>query len=1084
MSKTSLSVMVSTQCRARVLAPILGLCLLGLLPGMAPAAATINVPADYPTIQSALDNAEEGVTIIVAKNKVYKENLKLTGRTVILQSEDPLDPVVVATTVIDGGLKGPTIILGGTEIPGCVIEGFTIKNGKNAASGGGIVGNKSRATIRNNVITGNVAAVNGGGLYACEGEIRKNRITGNEALRGGGLALCGSLIQDNEISGNTALYNGEDLSGRGGGLFDCDGSILNNDIQGNTAESAGGGLSACDGIINYNDISGNAASSNKGNACNGGGVAFCEANPLAFNAITGNVAADEGGGVYGCDVVIENNEVAGNDATYGGGFSNCGAVIRFNWISNNSATVSGGGIANSLAYIGGNEIVGNKTLSYDAQDDAVGAGGGIFNCDGLIENNTIVENRASFGGGLAFSDGTIQKSIVGGNSVVAPPLEIAAGGGIYRCNGVIESNDINNNYVALPVWIEQVDYTALGGGLARCNGTIQGNRIYGNSTFGYSWRKVEDSRPAVSEGGGLYSCNGSIQNNVIYENETRFIQVDNPNTPSENEFILGAGYSYGGGLAQCNGTIQNNVVDRNSSDGSVGLSGGAISGGGVFVCRGITRNTIIWNNSVDSATTTTIATAPQWVGGSIPDYCDIMGWTGGGDGNFDADPMFVNELGGDFHLSPGSPCIDAGTEVPELTVDSDGVRRGPGYLNPYDIGAYEIAVVLPATPTPTLTPLPPPTITPPPATPSPTPDSRTQFNFEATTEGWTPGTSPAFNAPNSAHLDSALTLTALNNSNTFGFWQSPRMVITNDPGSVADGDVPVAWTGTGDSLFSTTFHVKSNVTPAAKVPTLRVRSFEENFERTDVLVSSSEAGAGLSPGPSGMGLVHYFVQPAGRPAFRLAFDLSNFNPADDPFAQLDLDSVDLQGIPMESLTGQNLEADFNFAGGADNAWVAQGTTAFTLPAFTLAAQGLTVQGNDNGNTGMNTVAFGFWTSAVNNPKAIVLQSGRLYRVTFVVGSDAMNADSVPTFRLRLNEASNQASVYANFESKPGAAIPTLGSPKTYQVYFAAPDAVAGEILQLSFDYLFAPGGGNDPTVKVFLQYAKIESFDAPALLPF
>jgi len=68
---------------------------------------------------------------------------------------------------------------------------------------------------------------------------------------------------------------------------------------------------------------------------------------------------------------------------------------------------------------------------------------------------------------------------------------------------------------------------------------------------------------------------------------------------------------------------------------------------------------------------------------------DIQGGYPGTE-NINADPKFVSTTTGDFHLAPGSPCIDTATPsgAPSSDIDGNPRPRGGGY----DMGAYEGSV--------------------------------------------------------------------------------------------------------------------------------------------------------------------------------------------------------------------------------------------------------------------------------------------------------------------------------------------------------------------------------------------------------
>lgn len=226
----------------------LGILLLALL--VSAEAAQLEVPAQYSTIQAAIDAADPLDVIIVSPGAHGPINFG--GKDLTITSTDPDDPTVVATTILDGAGSGSVVTFSGAETSVCLLTGFTITSGR-AAAGGGVLGNGALATLTRNVIRlnssfGGVSAP-GAGIHNLDGLISGNWITDNESETGdgGGLADCDGTIENNVIAFNEA-------AGNGGGLANCEGSLINNTIYGNTAGASGGGIYGASSAVVRNNI--------------------------------------------------------------------------------------------------------------------------------------------------------------------------------------------------------------------------------------------------------------------------------------------------------------------------------------------------------------------------------------------------------------------------------------------------------------------------------------------------------------------------------------------------------------------------------------------------------------------------------------------------------------------------------------------------------------------------------------------------------------------------------------------------------------------------------------------------------------
>lgn len=488
--------------------------------------------------------------------------------------------------------------------------------------------------------TGGVAVVDGNNTVRCFyasvdiGEMRNLLITRGAvggANVGGGASLYGVTLSDCTFASNQAY--------RGGGIFLYNGAAapVVRDcafIANNSSDDGAGFYSFAVSSVVENCVFSNNVSSNTG----GGGAWRTGAYPAVRDCrFYGNTALSAAG-AYATAISSR--------------FENC-------VFETNTALNSGGGLSVYDAVA----VTGCEFLANSARMQ----GGGIYATTTLAPLTTLVAN-CSFTGNTVYSN------------------TVSAGGAGHLANNILVSNCYASNNEA---FLDGGGFNLLGGAMIR-NSRITGNRTltatgnYGGggiamraSAKNKVWDSVITGNTASRYGGGIFvETGGDIQNCLI----------------ANNTALIGGGFHF----RNASGTslVSSCTIASNSASNA----GGGISDSSASTVLFV-ENSIIYLNTAATVgassnyyitTVHTTAYTNCCLAPALTDFAATYSTN-----NLTADPGMAAPASGNYRLSSGSPCINAGVNRAWMAgaVDLDGRPRLDKFNRLADMGCYESVAV-------------------------------------------------------------------------------------------------------------------------------------------------------------------------------------------------------------------------------------------------------------------------------------------------------------------------------------------------------------------------------------------------------
>ena len=624
-----------------------------------PQVLTVPGPGGYTDIQSAIGAAKPGDTVLVSSGVYRVSSIVIDKDDITISSTNPDDPCVVAVTVIDLSYGEHRVHFESGTGPNTIFDGFTLTSGSYSAAAAANASQSGQNGPDGYGLDGGVMVVATGASPTIKNcVIRDTSITGGNAGNG-----------SNADSTNPAGRGGWAGWAHGGGIYVAPGSnptfvncvVTNCRVTGGNGGN-GGNSFGTSGASGYRD------------ANYGGSWSNDETLPWMLlvgsdgNSYIGDYRyySGFGGGVF-CDVESSATFIACDitNNTAAGGMSGIGGTNPFGTLDPGTAyriPSYGGGVycasGSDITFIDCN-IASNAAPKPDStyhRDPWLGHGGGIafedtanislINCD-------IRDNNAAVGGGMYWVGGArlVQDSNILSNSAYV-------GAGIYGADstGSVRDCTIANNFAgALPGDVD----TVVG----------QGGGVFLSAVETDMWNCVFNENSTGASGGGVYVFGPTTTATVIKN------CLFNGNAAGRDGGAISVNWQTTARIENC--TLYANRVTGDFGSG-IGLGGGLCCSYGAVTDI---NNSIFWNDIAPDGNEIAVETGFEHdpICGTVNvSYSDIESGRAGvvvgssctlnwGLGDINTNPLFVSEMGADFHLmqisagqSVTSPCVDAG----------------------------------------------------------------------------------------------------------------------------------------------------------------------------------------------------------------------------------------------------------------------------------------------------------------------------------------------------------------------------------------------------------------------------------------